>query len=109
MTFDSAERANEAEEREDYSALQDADDESEMINNQAIEEYLSAAWEGNDDDWIICDWNRTNESMLKILAVVRDGGADPRIQVDAIRSIILAMQSEGALEYLRSMKSNGIL
>lgn len=108
MSFDSAERHHEAQEREEYSALQEAaDEEREMIEGQIIDEYLRDAWEGKDDDWIVCDWNRTNESMLKILAVVRDAGADPRTQVDSIRSIILAMQAEGASENLEHLSAKG--
>jgi hypothetical protein len=103
MTFESAERAHEVQEREDYSALHDTDLERMMIEEQIITGYLSDAWEGSDDDWIVCDSNRTNESMAKILAIVRQRGAEPRDQINAIRSIILAMQAAGATEHLERM------
>lgn len=109
MTFATAERAHEAAERADYSALQEDDDERLMVEEQIISGYLTDAWSGKDDDWIVSDSNRTNTSLAKILAVVRDGDADPRIQVDAIRSIILAMQAAGAVDQVEHLSAKGVI
>lgn len=109
MTFETAERACEAQERAEYSALQGVDPDRLMIEEQIITGYLSDAWEGSDDDWIVCDSNRTNDALLKILAVVRQRSAEPREQVDSIRSIILAMQAAGAMEHLEHLSAKGVL
>jgi len=109
MTFATAERAHEAQEREDYSALHDTDLDRMMIEEQIITGYLADAWEGSDDDWIVCDSNRTNESMAKILAIVRQRGAEPRDQINSIRSVILAMQAAGAMDHLEHLSAKGVL
>lgn len=110
MTFDTAERAHEAQERNDYSLLIEGDDdEREMIEDQIITSYLSDAWDGKDDDWVVRDSNRTNESLAKILTIVRQSASDPRQQVDAIRSIILAMQAAGAVEQLETLRAKGVV
>lgn len=106
MTFATAERAHEAQERSDYSALHDDDPDRMMIEEQIITGYLSDAWDGSDDDWIVCDSNRTHDAMGKILAVVRQRGAEPRDQINAVRSIILAMQAAGAMEHLERMSGS---
>lgn len=109
MTFATAERAHEAQERDAYSALFEGDEERMMIEEQIISGYLSDAWDGTDDDWIVCDPNRTNESLGKILAIIRQRGAEPREQIDGIRSIILAMQAAGAMEHLEHLLAKGVL
>jgi len=80
-----------------------------MIEEQIITGYLSDAWEGSDDDWIVCDSNRTNDALGKILEIIRQRGAEPREQINAIRSIILAMQAAGAVEHLEHLTAKGVL
>lgn len=109
MNFEAAERAHEAHDRAAYSALLEGDADRLMLDEQIISAYLSDAWEGSDDDWIVCDSNRTNDALLKILAVVRQRSAEPREQVDSIRSIILAMQAAGAMEHLEHLSAKGVL
>lgn len=109
LGFDTAERSHEAQERAEYSALQYVDPDSLMIEDQIISAYLSDAWEGSDDDWIVCDSNRTNDALGKILEIVRQRGADPREQINSIRSIILAMQDAGAMEHLEHLSAKGVL
>lgn len=109
MTFANAERAHEAQDRADYSALHDGDSDRLMIEEQTISAYLSDAWDGSDDDWIVCDSNRTNDALGKILEIIRQRGAEPREQINAIRSIILAMQAAGAVEHLEHLTAKGVL
>lgn len=109
MNFEAAERAHEAQERADYSALLEGDADRLMIEEQIVSAYLSDSWDGSDDDWIVCDSNRANDALGKILEIVRQRGAEPRDQINDIRSIILAMHAAGAVEHLDHLKAKGRL
>lgn len=108
MTFATAERAHEAQERADYSELLEGDDRIDEIEEQIISGYMQDAHDGTDDDWVRSDEDRTHAAMMKIAKIIASDD-EPAAKVCAVRSIIHAVQAAAALFHLEVLRRKGLV
>lgn len=92
----------------DVITITDDQDEEELMRaeEKILDEYMTNAYNGTDDDWAMSDQHRSAQALLKIAAAIRIGILHEET-LSEIRGIIYDATLDAARDHIRAIKDSG--